>query len=187
MLNLKLFSLLFLSIGINLFTSTSENSNYEQQVEDYINQYKFVAIDEMHRTGIPASITLAQGIHESQAGFSALATQANNHFGIKCKKYWKGKTYYHNDDDYDTKGNLMKSCFRVYNSAQESYEDHSDFLRFTRHYQSLFNYSNTDFENWATGLQKCGYATDKKYATKLIQTIKKFDLSEYDLFIIKFE
>ncbi len=132
------------------------------------------------RSGIPASITLAQGIHESSWGKGELAVKSNNHFGIKCKSYWKGPSYYYKDDDFDKHGNLIKSCFRAYENPEKSYIDHTDFLMNTAHYQNLFNYSNTDYRRWAKGLKKCGYATDKEYANKLIRTIEKYQLYKYD-------
>ncbi len=146
----------------------------------YIDQYKELAIAEMHRTGIPASITLAQGMHESQFGKSALATKANNHFGIKCKKYWKGQTYYHKDDDFNKKGELINSCFRAYNDAVESYIDHSNFLKFSSNYMWMFKLSKSDYKGWAYGLKNSGYATDKQYANKLIRIIETYELSTFD-------
>ncbi len=146
---------------------------------NYIDQYKDIAIAEMYRTGIPASITLAQGLLESQAGKSDLAIYANNHFGIKCKNYWQGATYYHKDDDYH-KGKLIESCFRQYDSVLESYVDHSNFLKQTDHYSKLFTYSKEDFASWAWGLKEAGYATDQSYPIKLIRLIQKFKLYEYD-------
>ncbi|MEZ4907322.1 MAG: glucosaminidase domain-containing protein [Saprospiraceae bacterium] len=148
---------------------------------EYIESYKDIAIAEMYRTGIPASIILAQGIHESQAGRSELAKNANNHFGIKCKSYWKGDTYYYKDDDVDKNNKIIESCFRNYDSALESYIDHSNFLKQSSNYTQLFQYSNTDFANWAWGLQTSGYATDKKYAIKLIKIIEEFKLYQYDM------
>ena len=147
---------------------------------DYIETYKDLAVAEMYRTGIPASITLAQGLHESNYGMSDLATKANNHFGIKCKSYWVGMTYYHKDDDFDKQGKLLESCFRSYNTALESYVDHSNFLKTTAHYQPLFEYHHTDYRSWAYGLKKCGYATDIAYSEKLIDKIEKYNLSQYD-------
>lgn len=145
----------------------------------YIDQYRDLAVVEMHRSGIPASITLAQALHESNYGLSSLATRANNHFGIKCKHYWQGKTYKHKDDDY-VDGRLVKSCFRSYDTAIDSYVDHSNFLMQTDRYQPLFNLSRDDYRGWAHGLKTCGYATDKKYAQKLIKHIEKYDLAQYD-------
>ena len=134
----------------------------------------------VQRSGIPASITLAQGIHESSFGTSYLSKNTNNHFGIKCKSYWVGKTYYHKDDDMNDEGQLIESCFRSYGSALESYVDHSNFLMSTSHYLPLFNYEHTDYKSWANGLKSCGYATDQKYAQKLINKIEKYDLARFD-------
>lgn len=147
---------------------------------NYIDEFKELAVAEMYRTGIPASIILAQGLHESNYGQSRLATEANNHFGIKCKSNWVGQTFFYKDDDYDAKGRLTDSCFRSYNSALESYVDHSNFLKYTKHYQPLFRFSRTDYKSWAKGLKKCGYATDKAYAQKLINKIELYYLSQYD-------
>lgn len=158
----------------------SFNYTPEYTANNYIKKYRDLAIVEMYRTGIPASITLAQGLHESNYGMSPLATRANNHFGIKCKSNWRGKTYFHKDDDYDQYGKLMESCFRAYESDIDSYVDHSNFLKHRNLYSSLFSYSSTDYINWAYGLQKCGYATDRKYAEKLVNKIERFNLSQYD-------
>lgn len=149
-------------------------------VEDYIAQYSDIAIKEMHRTGVPASITLAQGIIESRFGTSGLAKNSNNHFGIKCKGNWQGGKYYHKDDDYDKNGKLIKSCFRTYENPEKSYYDHSDFLLENSRYRPLFALELTDYKGWAKGLKKCGYATAKNYATSLITTIEKYQLHLYD-------
>lgn len=161
------------------FTNVSINTTDTAAIS-YIEDFKDLAIVEMHRSGIPASIILAQGLHESNNGMSRLATEANNHFGIKCKSYWVGSKFYHKDDDYNAKGILKDSCFRKYGSSVESYVDHSNFLMMSNHYKTLFNYDKTDYTSWAKGLKKCGYATDKKYAEKLISKIDKFYLSQYD-------
>lgn len=142
--------------------------------DEYINKFKNIAIQEMERSGIPASITLAQGIHESAYGNSNLAKKANNHFGIKCTKDWEGKKMYKWDDE------AQKSCFRVYVSAEESYVDHTDFLLNRKHYAFLFDYDRSDYKKWAKGLKKAGYATDPKYPDKLIRTIEKYKLAQYD-------
>ena len=147
---------------------------------DYISKYKDLAIVEMHRSGIPASIILAQALHESNAGKSPLATKANNHFGIKCKSYWTGDTYYHKDDDLDNRGRLIESCFRSYDTAVESYVDHSNFLLESDRYDPLFTIDKDDYVAWAWGLKQCGYATDPNYAVKLIKLINKYDLKSYD-------
>jgi flagellum-specific peptidoglycan hydrolase FlgJ len=154
----------------------------DRAVLDYIENYKELAVVEMYRTGIPASITLAQGLHESQYGTSPLAVKANNHFGIKCKNYWTGKTYYHKDDDYNQKGQLTESCFRAYDSDIDSYIDRSNFLMQTERYKVLFNYDKTDYVKWAHGLRLCGYATDLEYSQKLIDKIEKYNLNVYDTY-----
>jgi hypothetical protein len=145
----------------------------------YIDTYALLAISEMDRTGIPASITLAQAIQESNWGKADLAIHANNFFGIKCKQ-WSGDTYYKKDDEFH-KGELIESCFRVYNDVRQSFVDHSNFLIENPRYQKLFQLNKTDYKGWAKGLQDCGYATDKQYAEKLISTIEKFDLHRLDL------
>lgn len=147
---------------------------------DYIEQYKEIAVIEMYRTGVPASITIAQALHESNYGNSPLAVKANNHFGIKCKSYWSGETYYHKDDDKDDKGKLINSCFRAYNSSLDSYVDHSNFLKYGENYVHLFDLSLTDYVGWAYGLKAGGYATDPHYAEKLIRNIEKYKLFELD-------
>jgi flagellum-specific peptidoglycan hydrolase FlgJ len=141
----------------------------------YIGQYKDAAAIEMDRSGIPASIILAQGLLESGAGQSDLAKDANNHFGIKCNSNWTGKTYYKKDDDYKN-GVLTESCFRKYNSVAESYYDHAEFLhdpRKSNRYGFLFNLDRTDYKGWAYGLQSSGYATSSVYANQLIDLIER--------------
>ena len=154
--------------------------NPEIATSAYIEQYKELAVVEMYRTGIPASITLAQGLHESHYGTSKLAKEANNHFGIKCKNYWTGKTYYHKDDDFNKKGQLIESCFRAYDSDIDSYIDRSNFLSQTERYSPLFQYDKTDYTSWANGLKHCGYATDENYSQKLISKIEKYQLYKFD-------
>lgn len=149
-------------------------------INNYIDRYKDIAISEMDRTGIPASIKLGQAIMESQHGNSDLAQNSNNHFGIKCKKEWTGKKYYHKDDDYDRRGRLIKSCFRVYGSVMESYIDHSEFLLTRPRYSLLFANSRYDYKSWALGLKEAGYATAKHYANTLIKTIENNNLTYYD-------
>ena len=139
----------------------------------YIEKYSSIAVEEMKRTGVPASITLAQGILESDAGRSRLATKANNHFGIKCHNDWKGRTI--KEDD-----NQRGECFRVYPSEASSFKDHSDFLRSRDRYKSLFELEQTDYKGWAEGLKKAGYATDPAYASKLIKLIEDYELWRYD-------
>lgn len=147
---------------------------------DYIERYKKVAVSEMERSGIPASITLAQGILESSSGQSELATRAKNHFGIKCHKVWKGPTYYKEDDDLNSKGELIKSCFRSYDSPLESYHDHSEFLMSRSRYAFLFDLEKKDYKGWAHGLKKAGYATNPQYGFKLIKVIEKYGLWKFD-------
>lgn len=138
----------------------------------YIDAFKGVAIEEMNTYGIPASITLAQGIIESGSGNSSLAKYANNHFGIKCTSEWRGKAYYKDDDK-------SNDCFRVYKDARESYKDHSEFLKRKR-YSALFELDKNDYVNWAKGLKQAGYATNPKYPDMLINTIEKYQLHQYD-------
>ena len=140
--------------------------------EKYIAKYSATAVREMYRTGVPASITLAQGLLESRYGQSELASKGNNHFGIKCHD-WKGKTMKVDDD-------RRNECFRVYGSADESFRDHSDFLRYRDRYKFLFENELTDYKAWAHGLKKAGYATDPQYASKLIKIIEDYNLSQYD-------
>ncbi len=146
---------------------------------NYIEQYQELAIAHHRMMGIPASIKLAQGILESQDGKSELAVNANNHFGIKCKDTWTGDTYDKEDDDYE-QGKLVKSCFRVYPTAEESYFDHSRFLMNGQRYKHLFSYGK-DYRKWAHGLQKAGYATAKNYAERLIRIIEQYELYQFDV------
>lgn len=167
---------------IALFTLGSSWAQ-EQRFLDYIEKYKDIAIREMERAGIPASIKLAQGILESNAGKSYLAKKAKNHFGIKCGGNWKGKTVYREDDDYDDNGKLVKSCFRSYKSAEASYIAHSEFLRDprkNRRYGFLFAIDPTDYKRWARGLKRAGYATSATYHKKLINLIEDYELHQYD-------
>ena len=127
----------------------------------------------MERTGVPASITLAQGLLESGAGRSTLATKAHNHFGIKCHKAWRGDKVYHDDD-------APQECFRSYNKDEDSFRDHSDFLRYYDRYKFLFDLELTDYKGWCYGLKQAGYATDPAYATKLIALIEEYDLTRFD-------
>lgn len=141
--------------------------------EEYIQKYYKLAISEMERSGIPASITLAQGCWESQNGNSVLATEGNNHFGIKCKADWTGKKIYHDDD-------ARQECFRKYAHAEASYMDHSNFLMAGSRYSFLFKLDPKDYKGWAYGLKKAGYATDPIYAERLIKIIEDFKLDAYD-------
>lgn len=145
---------------------------WNQAYQQYFDQYKDLAIEEMLHYGIPASITLAQGAFESRAGLSALATQGNNHFGIKCHG-WTGRTMSQDDDD-------IGECFRAYDNAKQSYEDHSRFLTGNQRYAPLFRLNLTDYRGWARGLKACGYATNPAYAQKLIDIIELYKLNQYD-------
>jgi len=163
-------SLFIASLMFSFLYSAEENPSL-----DYIETYKLLAVQEMHRTGIPASIKMAQALLESGAGKSTLATKANNHFGIKCNGGWEGDTYYHEDDDYKD-GKLIASCFRKFTDVYASFYAHSQFLMDQRRYAFLFDISSKDYHAWAKGLRKAGYATDKAYATKLINIIEKYQL-----------
>jgi LysM repeat protein len=167
----KLFSTLLSTI---LLVSTSFAQSERQRIEAYISQYKELAISEMLRTGVPASITLAQGLLETAGGQSDLASVANNHFGIKCKGEWTGETMLHNDD-------AKNECFRKYQTPEDSYIDHSNFLRTRPPYSFLFKLDPTDYEGWAKGLKKAGYATNPSYAQGLIRTIVENNLQQYSL------
>ena len=156
------------------FTFLTAMSAYgKSDQEKYISQYAELAVKEMYRSGVPASITLAQGLLESGNGKSTLAVKGNNDFGIKCHKGWTGKSMRHDDD-------RKNECFRVYDSPEESFRDHSDFLRYRDRYSFLFDFRITDYKSWAHGLKKAGYATDPSYPQKLIRIIEEYDLHKYD-------
>ncbi len=144
----------------------------------YINQFKNIAMQEQIRTGVPAAIKLGQAILESQTGKSRLATEANNHFGIKCKTEWRGPKIYHNDD-------ANGECFRVYDNAEASFIDHSNFLKTRTHYAFLFKLDVRDFTSWAFGLKQAGYATNPNYPAQLIKAINDYDLAQYTLIAIE--
>lgn len=163
--------LIFITYHLSLFTSLAQ-IRWNQTYQQYIDQYKDVAIEQMKRYGIPASITIAQGIFESGAGQSELAVKANNHFGIKCNG-WSGRKSYHDDDE-------RGECFRAYDNAYESFEDHSKFLSSRQRYSSLFNLKKDDYKGWARGLKAAGYATNPKYADRLIDIIQLYKLYQYD-------
>jgi LysM repeat protein len=152
---------------------TSASAQYRQYYDDYFSQYHSMAVEQMNKYSIPASITLAQGVIESGAGHSVLARNANNHFGIKCGYAWRGQKTYHDDD-------APNECFRAYDSARDSYEDHSLFLRNGPRYQFLFKLDKTDYRGWAVGLKKAGYATDPSYANRLISIIEEYKLYKWD-------
>jgi LysM repeat protein len=166
----KLLSIL--AIGFLLAGRSFAQSS--EVIRQYILKYKDIAMEEMKRTGIPAAITLAQGIHETSAGQSVLVLKSNNHFGIKCKAEWTGPSVSHDDD-------ARGECFRKYSSPNDSYRDHSDFLTSRSHYSSLFKLDPTDFEAWAYGLKKAGYATNPKYPQILIKIIRDYNLQDYTL------
>ncbi len=154
-----------------------------QNREAYIAKFSVIAVNEMHRSGIPASIKLAQAILESNAGASMLAVQANNHFGIKCGNTWKGKKMYRKDDDRNGQGRLIKSCFREFRSAEESFVAHSDFLMDAKkayRYGPLFKLDAKDYKGWAHGLKKAGYATNSRYPQLLIRIIEDYNLTRFD-------
>ncbi|EHQ42118.1 glucosaminidase domain-containing protein [Myroides odoratus] len=153
--------------------ATSRISVTADMIQDYILQYKDIAKDNMSSYGIPASITLAQGVLESGSGQGTLSRNANNHFGIKCHKEWDGPSVRHTDDAPD-------ECFRKYDAPEESYRDHSQFLVSRSRYNDLFLLEKDDYEGWAHGLKKAGYATDPKYANKLISLIERYTLDQYD-------
>ena len=164
---------IFLAIALVLGLSVSAQREAGTPQERYISRYASIAVNEMYRTGVPASITLAQGIIESRSGQSTLAVDGNNHFGIKCHTSWKGKTMLADDD-------RRNECFRVYDSAEESFRDHSDFLRYRDRYKFLFDFKTTDYKSWAYGLKQAGYATDPSYAAKLIQCVEDYNLARFD-------
>jgi LysM repeat protein len=162
-----LFSLLF------IFSAFSASSQNKMSRRDYIETFKELAIREMHRSGIPASITIAQGCLESENGNSSLSQKSNNHFGIKCKSDWKGAREYKDDDE-------KNECFRSYHTVYESYKDHTDYLMQTPRYAYLFKLSNKDYNAWAKGLRTAGYATDPNYAARLIKIIEDEGLQSLD-------
>jgi flagellum-specific peptidoglycan hydrolase FlgJ len=148
-------------------------ANYQSYTSlAYIDRFKDIAIQEMNQNGIPASITLAQGLFESGSGNSELARYANNHFGIKCTSDWKGRSYYKDDDN-------VNDCFRVYDNPEDSFRDHSAFLK-RKNYAKLFELDKNDYEGWARGLKQAGYATNPKYPELLINVIVKYHLDQYD-------
>jgi hypothetical protein len=170
-------SILFLFFLSQLLIGWSQPAEIIQQ---YIDQYKDLAIAEMKRTGVPASIKLAQGIHETMAGKSELVQKSNNHFGIKCKTGWNGPSVRHTDD-------ARNECFRKYATASESYRDHSNFLKSSGRYASLFELDPTDYEAWAKGLKSAGYATNPVYAQTLVRLIEDYDLQQYSMLALGYE
>ena len=163
-----------LGLLLSLFAFlTVQGQSRNKQYEDYIKKYRDIAVEEMKRYHIPASITLAQGLLESGAGYGTLARKSNNHFGIKCGSDWRGKTVKHDDD-------ARNECFRVYKDPKDSYRDHSKFLAGKQRYAFLFDLKITDYKGWARGLKKAGYATNPRYAHQLIDIIERYGLDKYD-------
>ena len=167
-------TLRLLIVLFSLATGASALAQQSETVLRYIETYRDIAIEEMHRTGVPAAIKLAQGIHETTAGTSELVLKSNNHFGIKCKSNWTGESVSHTDD-------APHECFRKYNDPAQSYKDHSDFLRGSSRYSSLFNLDPLDYEGWAYGLKKAGYATNPRYPQIIIRLIETYQLQDYTM------
>lgn len=166
------YALLTLVALILSVTHVSAQIKWNSAYQAYIDQYKDLAIEQMLKYNIPASITLSQGLLESGAGRSWLTKSSNNHFGIKCHG-WTGRRVFHDDDE-------RGECFRAYDNPRQSFEDHSRYLATQSRYARLFNYSRTDYKSWARGLKQCGYATNPQYASKLIQIIELYNLNQYD-------
>lgn len=163
--------LLLLATTLSMFAGAQKSN---ETIRQYIDTYKDIAIAEMQRTGVPASIKLAQGIHETMAGQSKLVLKSNNHFGIKCKSNWTGESVSHDDD-------ARGECFRKYPTAADSYRDHSDFLKNSQRYASLFELDPTDYAGWANGLKKAGYATNPKYPQVIIKLVEDYQLQDYTM------
>lgn len=166
------YALLTLAAMILSVTHVSAQIKWNSAYQAYVDQYKDLAIEQMLKYNIPASITLSQGLLESGAGRSWLTKSSNNHFGIKCHG-WTGRRVFHDDDE-------RGECFRAYDNPRQSFEDHSRFLATQSRYARLFNYSRTDYKSWARGLKQCGYATNPQYASKLIKIIELYNLNQYD-------
>lgn len=161
---------LLVIVALNFSIATAQTL----KPQEYVEKYKDLAIREMRRMGVPAAITLAQGLLETESGNSDLVKKSNNHFGIKCKSSWTGEGVSHDDD-------AAGECFRSYKNAEESYRDHSNYLRGTERYASLFKLAPTDYKGWAKGLRKAGYATNPKYPDILIKNIEQYNLQQYSL------
>lgn len=166
------FRITYLLIALALNGQLFSQSGSSEVINGYIETYRELAISEMQRTGVPASIKLAQGILETEAGRSNLVMRSNNHFGIKCKSWWTGEKVYHDDD-------ARGECFRKYAAAEDSYKDHSDYLKNTERYSSLFKLDPIDYKGWAYGLKSAGYATNPKYPQILIKYIEQYNLNDY--------
>ena len=158
----------FIFFFVLLAVATVSSGQSTDVIQNYIDTYKEIAIAEMQRTGVPASIKLAQGIHETTAGTSDLVRRSNNHFGIKCKSNWTGESVRHTDD-------APHECFRKYDDPSQSYRDHSDFLKGSSRYASLFNLDPLDYSAWAYGLKKAGYATNPRYPQIIIKLIETYN------------
>ena len=170
-LSLHFLGILLLSLAC--LSAGAESQRKLTSYQKYISKYSDLAIQHQKKYRIPASITLAQGLLESGAGQSDLARRSNNHFGIKCHSDWRGGRVYHDDD-------LRGECFRKYKRVEDSYDDHSRFLAERSRYERLFKLNIKDYKGWAKGLQKCGYATDRAYANKLIKVIEDYELYRFD-------
>ena len=168
----KIVSILLMLCAVN--SVSAQNESFQQRALKYIEQYKQLAIAEQHRSGVPAAIKLAQGIHETNAGASELAVNANNHFGIKCKKEWQGDKYAYTDD-------APNECFRKYPDPVNSWKDHSDYLKTNKRYAALFDLAEMDYKGWAHGLKRAGYATNPKYASLLIKLVEEYHLQDYTI------
>lgn len=166
-------TLLLSVVALTIWSGVAAQSRVKYTTEEYIARWSKIAVEHQEKYGIPASITLAQGILESNNGNGRLAVEANNHFGIKCKKDWTGPSISHDDD-------AVGECFRKYHSAEESFEDHANYIDTQPRYDSLFRHSETDYAAWARGLKAAGYATDPQYAEKLIRIIEENKLYIYD-------
>ncbi len=171
------------NIYLAILALLAVNISFGQMAQDrlhYIQKFSKIAQEEMERTGVPASIKLAQAILESNGGKSVLSRKANNHFGIKCGGDWNDRSFYRVDDEKDKKGNDIESCFRVYKNAETSFVAHSEFLRSNKRYEFLFSLPHDDYKAWAHGLKKAGYATNPKYPTLLIKVVEDYSLFQYD-------
>ena len=163
--------------AILIFSFSLGVSAQRTSIEEYVEQFRDIAMHEMKRSGVPAAITLAQGILESESGNSELVKRSNNHFGIKCKSTWAGDSVNHDDD-------AVGECFRAYSDASESYRDHSNFLRGNQRYASLFRLDPEDYRGWANGLKRAGYATNPRYPEQLIKYIEQYNLQQYTLLVL---
>lgn len=149
-------------------------AQYKMSAEEYVSRYSGLAVEEMHKSGIPASVTLSQGIFESGYGGSRLAVDANNHFGIKCGGNWEGESISHDDD-------ARGECFRKYSSVLASYRDHTKFLQSSDRYAFLFKLDATDYKGWARGLKSAGYATNPRYDDLIIELVERYELQRFDV------